>query len=61
MELVKTIEALQNAVKTARKAGRQIALVPTMGALHKGHLSLVKQACEEGRFVVVSILFNEGI
>ncbi|MBP5419957.1 MAG: pantoate--beta-alanine ligase [Bacteroidales bacterium] len=58
MELVKTIEALQNAVKNARAAGKQIALVPTMGALHKGHLSLVKKACEEGRFVVVSIFVN---
>ncbi len=48
----------RSAVAEARKAGRSIAFVPTMGALHAGHTSLIEAADKGGAFVVVSIYVN---
>lgn len=56
--LVRTVEQLRQAVREARKAGRTIGLVPTMGALHEGHASLVAQARRETGFVVVTLFVN---
>lgn len=58
MQLVESIEAVRAEVARARASGRTIALVPTMGALHDGHLSLIRQAGAEGSFVVVSVFVN---
>ncbi len=58
MEIVRTIAATRAAVATARRAGRTIGCVPTMGALHAGHLSLVEAARRDGTFVVVTIFVN---
>ncbi len=55
---VTTIVALRDAVRDARGSGARVALVPTMGALHAGHLSLVAQARELADFVVVSVFVN---
>jgi pantoate--beta-alanine ligase len=58
MRTVRTVAALRAALEQPRRAGRRIGLVPTMGSLHEGHLSLIGQAratCDE---VVVTLFVN---
>jgi pantoate--beta-alanine ligase len=58
LRVVRTVPALRNAVAQWRKRGERIALVPTMGALHAGHLALVRAARRRARRLVVSIFVN---
>jgi pantoate--beta-alanine ligase len=58
LEIVTTIASLREAVRQARTRGLTIGLVPTMGALHAGHASLIQAARQETGFVVVSLFVN---
>jgi pantoate--beta-alanine ligase len=58
MQVVSTRVELRDALAAMRRAGKSIGLVPTMGALHEGHLSLVDAARRECDFVVTTIFVN---
>ncbi len=58
MKTVTRVAELRQQISDWKKAGQRIALVPTMGNLHQGHLSLVKQAKDVADKVVVSIFIN---
>ena len=58
MRTVRTVAELRAALKPARREGRTIGLVPTMGFLHEGHLSLIRRARAECDEVVVSLFVN---
>jgi pantoate--beta-alanine ligase len=58
MRLVRTVAELRDALAPERRAGRSIGLVPTMGSLHAGHLSLIRRAREQCDVVVVSLFLN---
>ncbi|MBO7458539.1 MAG: pantoate--beta-alanine ligase [Paludibacteraceae bacterium] len=58
MKIITTKSELQAAVQACKKEGKKIGLVPTMGALHAGHASLVKRAVRENDICVVSVFVN---
>ena len=58
MEIIRTVNRLAEVVADSRRQGKTIGLVPTMGALHAGHKSLVERARRENDVVVVSVFVN---
>ena len=58
MEIIRTVSEMQSTAEQLRAQGKRVALVPTMGALHAGHLSLVDIALKKADAVVVSIFVN---
>lgn len=58
MEVAETIESVRSLAAAARKRGGKVGLVPTMGALHVGHISLIEAATKDCDSVVVSVFVN---
>ena len=58
MQILTTKKDLQQAVQHCKQEGKTIGLVPTMGALHQGHASLVRRAVEDNDICVVSVFVN---
>ena len=58
LTVVRTVADLRHAVGEFRAAGRTIGMIPTMGALHEGHTSLVQGALDRGDVPVASIFVN---
>ncbi len=58
MKLIKTISEMRAALLPLEKAGKTVGLVPTMGALHEGHMSLVEASAKENDVTVVSVFLN---
>ncbi len=58
MDVIRTVDEMQAHADAARAEGQTLALVPTLGALHEGHLTLVRTALEEADHVTVSVFVN---
>ncbi len=56
-KLITTVKEMQNIVKAAKRSGTTIGFIPTMGALHDGHLTMVRESVSTNR-TVVSVFVN---
>lgn len=60
MKITKTIQEIHQFLQLNRQTGKKISFVPTMGALHHGHISLVEEAKKYGEIVIASIFVNQA-
>lgn len=58
LKVIRTVSSLRRALEPFRRPNERVALVPTMGALHRGHMALVREAQRRSKRVVVSIFVN---
>ena len=58
LKVIRTVVSLRRTLEPYRKRGERVALVPTMGALHRGHMALVREAGRRANRVVVSVFVN---
>src|SRR5690606_25487546 len=58
MILIKSLREMFSWVETQKNSGQKIGFVPTMGALHQGHISLVQKSKEENDLTIVSVFVN---
>ena len=58
MQVIKQIEQLKQVVRDVKRQGKTVGLVPTMGYLHEGHLSLMRRARQEQGFVIATLFVN---
>ncbi len=58
MKIIRTVEELKSVVGALKAEGKSVGLVPTMGALHDGHVSLMEKARGDNDVVVVSVFVN---
>ncbi|MCX6258590.1 MAG: pantoate--beta-alanine ligase [Bacteroidia bacterium] len=58
MKTYKTREEIRREITNLKNAGKSVGFVPTMGALHKGHISLVERSCKENKVTIASIFVN---
>ncbi|MFC1632060.1 pantoate--beta-alanine ligase [Candidatus Omnitrophota bacterium] len=58
MKVIRTVKEMQRWAQNAHRKGKSIGLVPTMGYLHPGHISLIRKAGQENDYLVISIFVN---
>ena len=58
MEIIRTVNEMKELSSRSRKAGKTIALVPTMGFFHEGHLSLMREGRKRGDLLIISLFVN---
>src|SRR5215510_16036542 len=58
LKVIRTVSSLRRALELHRRPSDRVALVPTMGALHRGHMALVREAQRRSKRIVVSIFVN---